>query len=142
MSTTKLKTIDEIMEGKVPGSVKVRNPEWPPDALFIPYYRIASENRWYGADNVGVSCGFRGDTPGYEVVPHKTAHYQWLMRSREPWMTREWHLTQFNEGYEICYIDNERMAHSVPLETGDVGVTTNIELARHLVRLHNAILRG
>ena len=83
MSTTKLQTIDEIMEGKAPGSVKIRNPEWPPDALFIPYYRIASENRWYGVDNVGVSCGFRGDTPGYEVVRPKTAYYQWLMRSRE-----------------------------------------------------------
>lgn len=55
--TEKLFTIDELMEGKAPGSVKIICPGWGPDEYFVPFYRDKTHD-WCGLDDAGDSLGF------------------------------------------------------------------------------------
>lgn len=43
-----LKTIDELMEGKAPGSIKIKNPR--SENYFVPFYRVENlhKNWWVG----------------------------------------------------------------------------------------------
>ncbi len=43
-----MKTIEELMRGKVPGSVKVTTEGWIPDAYIRPYFRC--RDLWFGLD--------------------------------------------------------------------------------------------
>lgn len=76
--TTKLQTIDEIMEGREPGSVKVCRTGWNLDDNFSPYFRD-EYGIWWGKWQSGNRGAIVGDTADYEIVRHKTAYYQWLV---------------------------------------------------------------
>lgn len=77
---TKLQTIDAIMEGREPGSVKVRDPKWDYD-YFIPYFRDVG-GTWHGLQAEGYPAMWPGNCAEYELVRPVTAYYQWLMRDR------------------------------------------------------------
>lgn len=54
-------TIDELMQGKQPGEIKIRRPDWDADVWFQPYYKttvhkgINEVNWWYGMRQSGFS---------------------------------------------------------------------------------------
>lgn len=62
--------------------------------------------------------------------------------SDKQYLTREWHIAHFNRGFEVMYIDDLLVAHSVPFETHDEGATRDFDLIRHIVLLHNQMLRS
>lgn len=56
------------------------------------------------------------------------------------WKTRPWHLSTFNNGYEVHYVGGDLMSHVVPFEFGDDGHSENKELLLYIVKLHNTNL--
>ena len=73
-------TIDELMEGKAPGSVKVTNVKpgdmWGDDEYFIPYFKVS--NTWYGKSSAG-NYMTQGDQDVYGLYkePKKMKTWYW-----------------------------------------------------------------
>jgi len=44
---TEYKTIDELMEGKAPGEIKITNTSWSTHVWFRPYFK---SRKWHGLD--------------------------------------------------------------------------------------------
>jgi len=55
------------------------------------------------------------------------------------WKTQRWVYVNFCNGFDIHYIDKDNMARPI-LEGGDNGITTDEELIKHIVKLHNEVI--
>ena len=53
------------------------------------------------------------------------------------YLLKEWFLANYNDGFEICYVDDSGFKNNIPLDGDDYGCTKDIVLAKHLVELHN-----
>lgn len=65
MTEEKLYTIDELMEGKAPGSVKIARANWDRGTFFSPYYKDKYK-RWTGPDEEGVTWHDEGTYREYK----------------------------------------------------------------------------
>ncbi len=83
------KSIDELMEGKAPGSVKVQFLNWPETLYFVPYFKdLENKGRWHGQNYSSVSSGradwFEGDAGEwklYEEPKKPVVRWLWAYRS-------------------------------------------------------------
>jgi len=81
--TDKLQTIDELMKGQVPGSVKVYpvDREWDKPNYFQPYFKDDLADEWFGKDKDGGIRGFHINDYGKNVwalwTPPKVKKKYW-----------------------------------------------------------------
>lgn len=74
-------TIDELMEGKKPGEIKVRRRSWSEEVYFTPYFKEADV--WYGLRN-SYHDFWSGDVDEYEIYREpkpKVRRYLWAFKS-------------------------------------------------------------
>jgi hypothetical protein len=62
--------------------------------------------------------------------------------SDKQYLTREWHIAHCNSGFDVMYIDHMLVAHSVPFASDYEGATQDFDLIRHIVLLHNQMIRS
>lgn len=79
---SKLQTIDEIMEGREPGSVRVRQGHWHQDVWFAPHFRDHG-GTWYGLSKDGYASDYPGNYSMFEIVRPTVAYYQWVVVQAE-----------------------------------------------------------
>lgn len=80
-----LKTIDELMEGREPGSVKITCEEWNKIDWFIPHF-VDSRGYWHGLDNYGVCLSFILGNPMWKIWTEpkkKVKMWQWVFKHKE-----------------------------------------------------------
>lgn len=91
-------TISQLMEGKVPGSVKVRRSGWYADEYFVPYF-IDQEGDWRGTIEGGGATYMtdeRDDWTLYTEPKRKVAMYLWAIQHEEGgtvWQTSAYYAT-------------------------------------------------
>lgn len=66
-----------------------------------------------------------------------------VFRKSDKWSEQPWHLRTFNDGFDICYVNDNGFSVPVPLsDDGDDGHTGNLALAQYIIRMHNNLLRA
>jgi hypothetical protein len=81
-----LKTIDDLMEDRFPGEIKIRNVNWDNDDYFIPYF-ITTCGLWYGIDVDGAAT-YYADTASWQIYTEpkrKKIVYEWMFYSHRGW---------------------------------------------------------
>jgi hypothetical protein len=97
-------TLDEIMSGKVPGSVKVRKDTWDSKFWFIPYFKV--ESVWYGLNQDDLHDRYNGSYDMWQIhiapKPKKTV-YEWMYipNGKSTWQIFRELLTETEAEYEL-----------------------------------------
>lgn len=103
--------ISELMEGKMPGSVKIRHKAWSPGVFFYPHFTI--NNYWYGTD-LAVLQQWHVDDDRFELYQEpKKKVVRWLWHEKlnhqvsccleaegglpDNWVKLEWSKTETDE---------------------------------------------
>ncbi len=76
-----MKTIDELMEGQEPGSIKIRRSYWVEDIYFIPFFKT-KPGTWHGLDEDEYGFYYEGNNEGWILyIPpkRKVKMWQWLV---------------------------------------------------------------
>jgi hypothetical protein len=86
-------SLDEIMSGKVPGSVKVKRPSWTNGEYFIPYLYSPRDGFWYGLDHEQRHDRWLDTIQDFDIYtapkPKKTV-YEWMyFLGGEGWIIEE-----------------------------------------------------
>jgi hypothetical protein len=115
-----MKTIDELMEGQEPGSIKIRLNTWMSEQYFIPYFKAGRTGRWYGLDERGgrysYSRSSRPDWHIYEPPKTKVKMWQWLIKGSDGTYYLSVHSQSVNifDGYTVI----KRLDHTeIEVET-------------------------
>jgi hypothetical protein len=68
-----IKTLDQLMEGKAPGSVKLCSADWDSDRYWCPYFKDA-DGDWVGIDCDGFTTHAAAYSTRYKIytLPRKT----------------------------------------------------------------------
>lgn len=77
-------TISQLMEGKVPGSVKVRLSVWTAGEFFTPYFYDSASGFWFGTSNAGNHEQWTDSTSAwtlYSEPKRKVAMYLWAVKT-------------------------------------------------------------
>jgi hypothetical protein len=98
-------TISELMEGKAPGTVKIRMSSMP-DGYFVPYYlatrRNYLEGYWHGLTDVGLSdCHNDVDERWYLYTEpkQKVVWVEWLVTSKPNTLDMSAYISFWPSGY-------------------------------------------
>jgi hypothetical protein len=100
-------TISELMEGKVPGSVKVRREGWDEGCYFVPHF--LADSCWHGVNQAGNYDDFYfnwDDWTLYTEPKRKTVMYLWAMCQLGytiPFQTTDYYTTE--EAVRDAFID-------------------------------------
>ena len=81
------KTLDELMEGKAPGEIRVNNKDYPAASWFQPYFKSYSD--WYGLNELGYQKSHSGLEYHWRIWQEpkkKVMKYLWRYRDYK----REW----------------------------------------------------
>ena len=80
-----IKTIDELMEGQKPGTIKITRESWENGKYFVPYFKD-DENFWWGLTTDGNTDWQSASTKRwvtYSPPKRKVKMWQWLVGSAE-----------------------------------------------------------
>jgi hypothetical protein len=97
-------SLDELMSGKVPGSVKVRKEKWPMKDWFIPYFRVSGF--WHGLSEDEKATAYEGGDNTWQIYtapkPKKTV-YEWMYipNGKSTWQIFRELLTETEAEYEL-----------------------------------------
>lgn len=94
-----LATIDELMEGQEPGSIKVTAESWEPGKYFIPYYKDQN-NCWWGPIEDGDSDWYRSRSKVWSIYTppkKKVKMWQWLLKQEAGYFI-SWHAESMDGG--------------------------------------------
>jgi len=74
-----MSTINELMEGKQPGEIKMKRSHWGDDdgSWFRPYYYIEHKNEWYGITNHSRSTSWIAAYHGWEIYKEPVKIVTW-----------------------------------------------------------------
>jgi len=99
-------SLDEIMSGKVPGSVKVKRPSWTNGEYFIPYLYSPRDGFWYGLDHEQRHDRWLDTIQDFDIYtapkPKKTV-YEWMYipNGKSTWQIFRELLTETEAEYEL-----------------------------------------
>lgn len=104
-----MSTIDELMQGKKPGEIKIARAYWDSTSWFAPYFKDRG-NYWHGllqGDHNFVANEALSDWHLYAQPKPKRILYEWIYRDAGSWIVRD------------TLLDDDEMAEWA----NDVGVT-------------------
>ncbi len=85
-------TIDELMEGKVPGSVRVTHYGWDNNKYFTPYFK--SQNKWYGLSHLNTKDSWVDDSASWQLYTgpkKKVVRWLWAYKNLGIWYCYEFY---------------------------------------------------
>jgi hypothetical protein len=90
-----IKTIDELMEGQKPGTIKITRESWENGKYFVPYFKD-DENFWWGLTADGNTDWQSASTKRwitYAPPKKKVKMWQWLIKDAEGYHPTERYYT-------------------------------------------------
>jgi len=84
-----MNTLDELMEGKKPGEVKVQDEWWDPSMWFKPYFKTG--NKWYGLEQNGCSTAHTANNNRWSLYSEpkpKITLYETLVPAADGYLTK------------------------------------------------------